>query len=494
MTPARSGVSRDIRNFLFTKVLSLPLSYFSDERKGDLLSRFSSDVQEVESSILNSLEVVFKEPISLLFFLITLFIISPVLTLVILIMLPITALVIGRLGRKLKQSASMGQTRLGNLLSMVEETFSGLRIIKAFTAEEKQYTRFKRENFLHFKIFVGLIRRRDLSSPLTEFLSTIVIVVVLYMGSKMVLTDSGALQAETFIGFLIIFSQLINPAKTFSSAYYQVQKGIASAERIEQVLDAKEVIIEKKNALPITDFEHSIEFKDVSFAYESDLVLEGITATITKGKMVALVGQSGSGKSTLADLLPRFYDVATGDIFIDGTNIRDYKLKDLRKIMGIVSQEAILFNDSVFNNIAFGKENATKEEVIHAAKVANAHEFIKKMADGYQTVVGDRGVKLSGGERQRLTIARAVLKNPPILILDEATSSLDSESEKLVQDALYKLMQNRTSIVIAHRLSTIQFADEILVLQNGKIIERGNHIGLISKNGVYNKLVEMQAF
>lgn len=494
MAAARNGVTRDIRNHVYKKVLYLPLAFFSEERKGDLLSRFSSDVQEVEFSILNSIEVVFKEPVTLVIYVTTLFVISPPLTFLILVMLPITALIIGRIGRKLKQAAARGQTRLGNLMSMVEEAFGGLRIIKAFTAEEKQYERFSNENFQHFKIMKGLIRRRDLSSPLTEFMSTIVIVVVLYIGSNMVLDDSGAIQAETFIGFLVIFSQLINPAKKFSSAYYQVQKGIASAQRIEEVLDAEEVIAEKKDARPIESFEQCIEYKDVGFAYDAKPVLQSVNTKIEKGKMVALVGQSGSGKSTFVDLLPRFFDVSNGKIMIDGVDIRNYKVHDLRNLFGIVSQEAILFNDTVYNNIAFGKAQVSIEEVEQASKIANAHEFIMGMPDGYQTIIGDRGMKLSGGEKQRLTIARAVLKNPPILILDEATSSLDSESERLVQDALYRLMQNRTSIVIAHRLSTIQFADEILVMQKGSIIERGNHIGLISKNGIYSRLVEMQAF
>lgn len=492
MSPARHGVTRDLRNDLYGKMLALPLSFYSEERKGDMLTRSSSDVQEVEWSILNTLEVVFKEPITIAFYIISLLIISPTLTLFILLLLPITGVIIGRIGRKLKQAGQKGQSRLADLLSTIEESLSGLRIIKAFNAQKKMEKRFERENNLYYRIMVGLIRRRDLSSPLTEFLSTIVIVAVLYMGSRQVL--EGGLVAGTFIGFLVIFSQLIQPFKIFAAAFYQIQKGIASANRIEDVLDADIRITEKPDAKPLKDFDHAVEYRDVTFAYDKDPVLKNINVRVSKGRMIALVGQSGSGKSTFADLLPRFYDVTEGGIFIDDIDIREYKLNDLRDLMGIVSQEAVLFNDSIYNNIAFGKEGVTEEEVIEAAKVANAHDFIIKMSNGYRTVVGDRGSRLSGGERQRVTIARAVLKNPPVLILDEATSSLDSESERLVQDALYKLMKDRTSIVIAHRLSTIQFADEILVLKEGRIIERGNHIGLMSKDGVYRKLVEMQAF
>lgn len=492
MSPARHGVTRSIRNELFKKVLALPLSYFSEERKGNTLTKASSDVQEIEFSMLHTLEVIFKEPITILFYLITLFIINPFLTLFILVLLPVTGLVIGRIGRKLKMAAAKGQIWLSNLLSTLEESLSGLRIVKAFSAEEKMVHRFERENEAYFKINVGLYRRRDLSSPLTEFLSTIVIVAVLYLGSTSVL--DGNIEPGVFIGYLVVFSQLINPSKTFSKAYYQIQKGIASSKRIEELLDADIKIKEKPNAKSIKTFEHEIEYEDVSFAYDKEPVLENVKVKIPKGRMIALVGPSGSGKSTFADLLPRFYDVTQGSIKIDGKDIRDYKIADLRGLMGIVSQEAILFNDTIHNNIAFGKRNVGMNEVMEAAKIANAHDFIMRMDKGYDTIVGDRGNRLSGGERQRITIARAVLKNPAILILDEATSSLDSHSEKLVQEALFKLMQNRTSIVIAHRLSTIQFADEILVMRDGKILERGNHIGLMSKNGFYKELVNMQAF
>lgn len=492
MAPPRQGVTRELRNDIFSRILYLPLSYYSEERKGDIMTRASSDVQEVEYSILQTMEVIIKEPITILFYLITLFIINPVLTLIILALLPVTGLVIGRIGRSLKMSAQKGQGRLSNLMSMVEETLGGLRIVKAFSAEEKMLRRFQRENGLYTRIMTGLYRKRDLSSPLTEFLSTIVIVTVLYIGSTAVL--EGSLEPGIFIGYLVLFSQLINPSKNFSKGYYQVQKGIASSKRIEEVLDAEIRIHEKPDAKPVEDFRQSIEYDGVWFSYDQDPVLRDVTLSIQKGRMVALVGQSGSGKSTLVDLLPRFYDVKQGAIRIDGTDIRDMKLGDLRKLMGIVSQEAILFNDTVYNNIAFGKEGVTEEEVMEAARIANAHDFIIRMEHGYRSTVGDRGNRLSGGERQRITIARAVLANPAILILDEATSALDSHSEKLVQDALYKLMKNRTSIVIAHRLSTIQFADEILVLKEGRIIERGNHIGLMSRKGAYRELVDMQAF
>lgn len=492
MSPARHGVTRSIRNELFRKVLALPLSYFSEERKGDTLTRASSDVQEVEFSMLHTLEVIFKEPITILIYLITLFVINPFLTLFILFLLPITGLVIGRIGRKLKMAAAKGQQWLSNLLSTLEESLSGLRIVKAFSAEGKMIHRFERENEAYFKINVGLYRRRDLSSPLTEFLSTMVIVVVLYLGGASVL--DGNIEPGVFIGYIVVFSQLINPSKVFSKAYYQIQKGIASSKRIEALLDAPVTIREQPNPVAIEQFTQSIVYKGVNFAYDKERVLDNINLEIPKGKMVALVGPSGSGKSTFADLLPRFYDVTGGSICIDGHDIRTYKISDLRRLMGIVSQEAILFNDTIYNNIAFGKQHVSRAEVEEAAKIANAHDFIVRMEKGYDTMVGDRGNRLSGGERQRVTIARAVLKNPSILILDEATSSLDSHSEKLVQEALFKLMQNRTSIVIAHRLSTIQYADEILVMRDGVIVERGNHIGLMSKNGFYRELVNMQAF
>lgn len=492
ITPARNGVTMDIRNSIFNKILHLPLSFFSEEKKGDILTRISSDAQEIEYSILNTISIIFKEPITVIFYLIALFVINPTLTLIILILLPLTGFVIGRISRKLKTQAQKGQSILATLVSIVEESLSGLRIIKAFNAEDNMMKKFSSENKGYYRIFTKLIRLRDLSSPLTEVLSTMAIVFILYVGGKMVLENN--LEAGVFIGYLAIFTQLINPSKAFSSAYYQIQKGIASAERIEQILDADLKITEIENPEKVQEFEKEIVYENVSFAYNEEPILKNINIKIQKGKMVALVGQSGSGKSTFADLLPRFYDVTEGNIRIDQTDITNLKISDLRNLMGIVSQEAVLFNDTIYNNIAFSKIGASEAEIIEAAKIANAHEFIIKMGDGYQTNVGDRGNKLSGGERQRITIARAVLADPPILILDEATSSLDSHSERLVQEALFNLMKNRTSLIIAHRLSTIQYADEILVMQNGEIIERGNHNSLLSKNGIYKDLVEMQAF
>jgi ATP-binding cassette, subfamily B, bacterial MsbA len=492
MTYAKNAVVRDIRNNLFAKIISLPLSFYSGEKKGEILTRISVDVQEIESSILNTFKVILKEPITVILFLATLFVMSAQLTLIILVLLPLSGFIIGRISRRLKSIALKGQGILSGLLSMVEESLSGLRIIKAFNGEEKINKHFRDENYNYFKTFNKLIRLRDLASPLTEFMSMTVIVFVLYMGSKSVLANQ--MEAGVFIGFLAIFSQLINPAKAFSTAIYQIQKGMASIERINEVMDSELKIIEKSNAIGITGFDGEIKYENVCFSYDKTEVLHDINFTLKKGKMLALVGQSGSGKSTLADLLPRFYDVSKGKITIDGNDIRDVKLKDLRKLMGIVSQESVLFNDTIFYNIAFGKPNATMDEVMEAAKVANAHDFINAFPDGYNTIVGDRGSSLSGGERQRVTIARAVLANPPILILDEATSSLDSQSEKQVQEALFNLMKNRTSLIIAHRLSTIQYADEILVVHNGKIVERGNHNSLMINNGIYKSLVDMQAF
>ena len=497
LAPIRNGVVRDIREQLYRKILVLPVSYFSEERKGDILSRMTADVQEIEHCIMSTLEVTFKEPLTIAFYLGFMFFISPQLTVFVLVMLVVTALVVGSIGRSLKRKSTRGQAKLGELISIIEESLTGLRIIKAFNAEESQENKFVKENTVYLHIMTRIQRRRDLSSPLSEFLGIAIIVVVLWFGGSLVLDPESGMEAAVFIGFMVIFSQLIPPAKSFSSAFYNIQKGLASADRINKILDAEIKIIEKKDARKIKEFSQSIEFKDVSFAYfnfDDKKVLDKINVTIKKGKMVALVGQSGAGKTTLVDLLPRFYDPIEGGILIDGVNIKDYKLGDLRKLLGVVTQESILFNDSVYNNISIGVENASKEEIINAAKIANAHDFITQLEYGYDTLIGDRGDKLSGGEKQRLTIARAILNDPPILILDEATSSLDTQSEKLVQDAIYKLMKNRTSIVIAHRLSTIQYADEIIVMQEGQIIEQGNHIGLMAKNGVYRKLVDLQAF
>ena len=492
--PVKNGVVRDIRNQLYRKVVNLPIACFSEEKKGDIISKMTSDVQEVESSIMSSVEVVFKEPFAIVFFLGTLVVWSPELTMFVLVLLPVTGLVIGRIGKSLKRSSKKVQNQMGVLVSAMIETVSGLRIIKAFNGIGSSIEKFRVQNQHYMDLKVRMTRKQHLASPLSEVLGTIVMVLVIYRGGSLVLSGDG-LTADLFIGYIVVFSQLIQPSKALTSAVYMIQKGMAAVERINTVLDAKETIQEKPNAIGLPAFEKEIEFRDVSFSYENGVnVLKNINLTVKRGRTIAIVGPSGAGKTTLVDLLPRFYDPTDGEVLIDGVNIKDVKAWDLRAKLGIVTQEAILFNDTVFNNIAFGLEGITEEEVTAAAKVANAHEFIAQMDKGYHTSIGEDGGKLSGGQRQRISIARAILHNPPILILDEATSALDAESEKLVQEALFKLMENRTSLVIAHRLSTIQFADEIIVIDDGKIIERGNHMGLIAHNGVYKKLYEMQAF
>lgn len=491
----RNGTVRDIRNQVFTKIVNLPLAYFSETKKGDIITRVTVDVQEVEQSIISVLEATFREPVNILSYLIAMLIISPELTLFVFIVLPLTGIIIARIGRSLRKSSHKAQGKLGLLMSTLDESLSGLRIIKGFNAEEQQLNRFQRENEQHYRLMKKMARRRSLSSPLTETLSIGVVCLVLYAGGQMVLNQSLGLEAEAFILFIVIFSQIIPPAKAFSTAFYNIQKGLASFERISEVLDTKQAIEEAANPKPLTNFKESIEFKNINFAYDQQTVLSNVSLLLRKGESLALVGPSGAGKSTLADLVPRFYEVTDGAILLDGVNIKNYGLAALRNLIGIVTQEPILFNDTVFNNITFGIEGEiTKEKVIQAAQVANAHDFILELDNGYDTLIGDRGGKLSGGQRQRLTIARAVLKNPPILILDEATSSLDSASEKLVQQALFELMKNRTSIIIAHRLSTIQFADKIVVLQNGRIVEQGNHEQLLAKEGTYKNLVDLQAF
>ena len=492
--PLKNGVVRDIRNRLYRKVVNLPVAYFSEEKKGDVIAKMTSDVQEVESSIMSSVEIVFKEPFAIIFFLGTLVVWSPELTMFVLILLPVTGLVIGRVGKSLKRSSKKVQNQMGILVSAMIETLSGLRIIKAFNAIDTSSDKFHRLNQEYKNQKVKLIRKQHLASPLSEVLGTLVMVAVIYRGGSLVLNGEG-LTADLFIGYIVVFSQLIQPSKSLTSAAYMIQKGMAAVERIDTVLTAKETIQEKPDAVELEKFKKEIEFKDVHFSYDKDVeVLKGINLTVKRGRTIAIVGPSGAGKTTLVDLLPRFYDPTEGAVLIDGIDTRDMKAWDLRSKLGIVTQEAILFNDTVFNNIAFGLKGVDQEDVVSAAKVANADAFIQQMDNGYHTSIGEDGGKLSGGQRQRISIARAILHNPPILILDEATSSLDAESEKLVQEALFKLMENRTSLVIAHRLSTIQYADEIIVIDGGKIIERGNHTGLIAHNGVYRKLYEMQAF
>jgi ATP-binding cassette, subfamily B, bacterial MsbA len=490
----RNGVVKDLRNGIYKQILILPLSYYNEQRKGDIIARMTNDVQEVEWSIMSSLEMAFRDPITMLAYIGVLFTLSPSLTIFVLVLLPVSGFFIGRIGKSLKRTSDKGQKKMGVILSIIEETISGLRIIKAFNAITFAENRFRKTNQEYTRLMIRLYRKRDLASPLSEFLSVMVVCIVLYYGGNLVFTHGNLLDAATFLVYIGIFSQLMPPAKAITQAYYNIQKGAASVERITQVLKEPEVIEQKPGAAEKKDFRREIEYRDVTFRYVAEDVLKGINLTIQKGKTIALVGPSGGGKSTMVDLLPRFYDCTGGMIMIDGVPIRDLVINDLRGLMGIVSQETILFNDNIFNNIAFGMENISEEDVIAAAKVANAHEFIEKMPDGYYTNIGDRGTKLSGGQRQRLSIARAVLKNPPVLILDEATSALDTESERLVQQALENLMRNRTSIVIAHRLSTIQFADEIIVIQDGKIVERGTHFGLLDDNKVYKKLYDLQSF
>ncbi|MFA5782168.1 MAG: ABC transporter ATP-binding protein [Bacteroidales bacterium] len=494
LAPLRNGVVRDLRNDLYLKILILPLSYYSDQKKGDIIARMTTDVQEVEWSVMSSLEMIFRDPLNIMIFLVTLMIICPQLTLLALVLLPVTAFLIGRIGKSLKRSSDKVQNRMGIILSVIEETISGLRVIKAFNAIDYSESQFKNINENYTRLMIKVYKKRELANPLSEFMGTLVLMIIIWFGGKLVMGENASISPEVFIAYVVIFSQLIVPIKSFVTAFYNIQKGAAGAERIKQVLDAEEMIGEKQDAIAIKEFKKEIVYKNVCFTYEKEEILFNINLAIEKGKTIALVGPSGGGKSTMADLLPRFYDCTTGEILIDGVPIKDIVITDLRGLMGIVTQESILFNDTVFNNIAFGLENIKEEQVIEAAKTANAHEFIVELEHGYYTYIGDRGNKLSGGQRQRLSIARSIIKNPPILILDEATSALDTESERLVQDALEKLMKNRTSVVIAHRLSTIQHADEIIVLQRGEIVERGKHAELVKKEGLYKKLYELQSF
>lgn len=490
--PIRTGIVRDIRNALYRKITSLPLGFFSEERKGDIIARMSGDVQEVESSIMSSLDMLFKNPILIIFYFVTLLIVSWQLTLFTLIFVPLMGWVMGFVGRKLKQRSLKAQAMWSDTMSQVEETLGGLRIIKAFCAEEKMNQRFDRVNSEYRENVRRVNTRQQMAHPMSEFLGTVMIVIVMWFGGMLVLNGKG-LSGPTFIYYMIILYSIINPLKDFSKAGYNIPKGLASMERIDKILKAENNIKERPDPIHVSDFRHKIEFRDVSFRYGEKWVLRHINLTIEKGKTLAIVGQSGGGKSTLVDLIPRYYDVQEGEVLIDGVNVKDMAIHDLRQLIGNVNQEAILFNDSFRNNISFGVAEATQEQVEAAARIANAHNFIMESEHGYDTNIGDRGNRLSGGQRQRISIARAVLKNPPILILDEATSALDTESERLVQQALEHLMKTRTTVAIAHRLSTIKNADEICVMHEGRIVERGTHDELLAMNGYYKKLNDMQS-
>jgi ATP-binding cassette, subfamily B, bacterial MsbA len=497
LSSMRTHLLKNVRQALFNKLTDLHLGYFYLHRKGDLMSSLSNDVQEVENSVVSSVQVMFREPLMLVGFFIILFTMSVKLTLFTLIILPVSGFIISFISRRLKKDAASGQKLLGTIMSIIDETISGVRIIKAFNAQSFIRRKFEVENQKYTSVLRSVVNKRELSSPLSEFLGVTVVTCILLYGGQLVLSNQSELTASEFIGYIILYSQVLVPAKNISGALTNIQKGMVSGERILSIIDEPVQHVDQPEAQSVKGFSASIEFRNVSFAYhnfDDRLVLKNINITVSKGKTVALVGQSGSGKSTLADLIPRFYDAGQGEIRIDGIPVKNIRIDDLRSLMGIVTQESILFNDTVYNNIAFGMEDVPKESVEEAARVANAHDFILNLKDGYQTYIGDRGGKLSGGQRQRLSIARAVLKNPPILILDEATSALDTESEALVQDALFKLMQNRTSIVIAHRLSTVQHADEILVLERGEVVERGTHTELIARNGAYKKLYDLQSF
>ncbi len=493
MIPIRTGVLRDLRLQLYRKVISLPIGFFSDERKGDIMARMTGDVIEVEASIMSSLDMIFKNPIMILVYLATMLTMSWELTLFVLILLPISGWLIGEIGKSLKKTSQRGQEQTGELLSQIEETLSGLRIVKAFNAEEKLSSRFDKLNNEIRDTFNQMNRRYTLAHPVSEFLGTAVIAALLWYGGSLILSDNSPIAAAEFIYYIIIFYSIINPAKELSRASYSIRKGKASLERIDKILQTENSITDPTNPLPFTTINSKIEFRDVEFQYQANQpVIRKVNLTVHKGQTVALVGQSGSGKTTMLDLLPRFYDVLSGGVYIDGVNIKDMEVHKLRSQMGNVNQEAILFNDTFFNNISFGVANASRKQVEAAARVANAHDFIMATEHGYESYIGDRGSKLSGGQRQRISIARAILKNPSILILDEATSALDTESEHLVQQALESLMENRTTLVVAHRLSTIKRADMICVMHEGQIVEQGKHDELLALNGYYTKLWSMQ--
>ncbi len=491
-TKIRVDLVRNIRLDIFRKVSLLHIGFFNSERKGDLISRFTNDVNEVETAVMNSLKAVLKEPITIVVYFFVLFSISPKLTLFTLLVLPITGGVLAEIIKQLKRQATASQESLGRIVNILDEAFSGMRVIKAFNARNFIIRKIEDESAYYRTVSKSMSYKNELASPISEILGVIIVAGIIFFGGNMVLNEESALKPEVFIGFLAVFSMIIQPAKNFSNGITSLQRGTASAKRIFDIMDLEPAIKDKPNAEVLTEFRQSIEFRNVSFAYETDEVLKNVNLHIPKGKTLALVGPSGGGKSTLADLVPRFYDPRAGQVCIDGKPLTDYNLESIRKHMGVVTQESILFNDTIFNNIAFGKEGVREEAVMEAARIANAHDFIMQTEHGYQTLIGERGSKLSGGQRQRISIARAVLKNPPILILDEATSALDSESEKLVQEALFNLMKNRTSLIIAHRLSTIQHADEIVVVQGGEIVERGTHQNLLEKRGTYWKLSTIQ--
>jgi subfamily B ATP-binding cassette protein MsbA len=497
LAPIRNGVVKDLRNKMMKKSLALPLSYFSDERKGDMMSRMTTDVIEIEWSIMQSLELIFREPLTIIISLATLIFISPYLTLYVFLLLPVAGLVVALVSKSLKSRSAKGKVVFGQLFNIMEETLGALKVIKAFTGERFVQNKFEKVNEDYNKISISLYRRADLTSPISETVVLGVLLLILYIGGCMVFDNTSALSGSAFLGYFAVASQIVPPIKQITQAYNNIQKGLASEERIDKILQAENPIVNKTNPTKIDHFSNGIEFNNVSFSYkkgDDGYVLKNINLTIPKGKTIALVGQSGSGKTTLADMIPRFYDTDLGEIKIDGISLKDLEIESLRKQIGVVTQESILFNDTIENNIAFGLDSIDKNKIIEAAKVANAHEFILQQPEGYQTNIGDRGGKLSGGQRQRISIARAILKNPPILILDEATSALDTESERLVQDALNNLMKNRTSIVIAHRLSTIVNADEIVVINKGELAEKGSHKELLEKDGIYKKLFDMQNF
>ena len=494
MISLRTGVVRDLRAMIYNKMVSLPIGFFSSERKGDVMARMSGDVTEVENSVMMSLDMMFKNPIMIVVCLAMMLFVSWQLTLFVFILLPVAGLIMGRVGKYLKRVSLEQQNQLGTIMSNIEETISGLRIIKAFNAEEKVKNRFAGENEKYRNLSRRMSRRYELAHPMSEFLGTATIAIVLWFGGTLILNGTDAITAPKFIYYMVIFYSIINPAKDFSKASYNIQRGLASMQRIDKIMNAENPITDPAQPVNLTAFKQGISYRDVRFRYEDAWVIDGVSIDIPCGKTVALVGQSGSGKTTIADLLPRFYDVNEGCITIDGVDLRNYRVAQLRALMGNVNQEAILFNDSFYNNIAFGVENATREEVEQAARIANAYDFIMATEQGFDTNIGDRGCKLSGGQRQRISIARAILKNPPILILDEATSALDTESEHLVQEALDNLMHGRTTLVIAHRLSTIKNADLIVVMHEGKVVEQGRHDELIALNGTYKHLVDMQSF